>query len=79
MLWCQGRLSVPDVDKLRDRILEEAHGSCYSFHLGSTKMYDDLREIYLGEGLKMDTIEFVAKCPNCQEVKAKHQNLGGLL
>ena len=24
-------------------------------------------------------MEFIAKCPNCQQVKAEHQNLGGLL
>ena len=42
----QGRLCVPDVDGLRETILEEAHGSRYSIHLGATKMYRDLSEIY---------------------------------
>ncbi|WMV46129.1 hypothetical protein MTR67_039514, partial [Solanum verrucosum] len=42
----QGRLCVPDVDGLRETILEEAHGSRYSIHSGATKMYRDLREIY---------------------------------
>ena len=42
-------------------------------------MYHDLIEVFWWEGLKGDIEEFVAKCPNCQQVKAKHQNLGGLL
>ena len=41
-------------------------------------MYCDLREVYLWEGMKMDIDEFVAKCPNCQKVKVKHQRLGAL-
>ena len=29
--------------------------------------------------MKKDIAEFVAKCPNCQQVKAEHQKSGGLL
>ena len=75
----QGRLCVPNVDGLRNWILEEDHGSRYSIHPGSTKMYHDLREVFWWEDLKNDIAEFVAKCPNCQQVKAEHQNSGGLL
>ena len=42
-------------------------------------MYHDLREIYLWESLKRDIAEFVAKCPNCQQVKAQHLKSGVLL
>ena len=63
MLRYQGRLCVPDVDGLRDRIFEEAHGPRYSIHPGSTKIYHDLREIYWLEGFKKGIAEFVAKCP----------------
>ena len=64
MLKYQGRLIVSYVDGLRDQILEEAYGSHYSIHSGSTKMYHDLRDIYWWEDLKKDIAEFVAKCPN---------------
>ena len=37
------RLCVPDVDELRNEILEKGHFSAYSIHPGSTKMYHDLR------------------------------------
>ena len=79
MLRYQGRLCVPDVDGLRDRILEEAQGSRYPIHLGSTKMYHDLWEIYCWEGLRRDIAEFLSKCSNRQQVKAKHLKSGVLL
>ncbi|WMV23871.1 hypothetical protein MTR67_017256 [Solanum verrucosum] len=58
--------------------MEEAHSSRYSIHPGSTKMYRDLREVYWWNSIKKGIDEFVAKCPNCQQVKVKHQRLGGM-
>ena len=78
MLKYQGRLSVPRVDELQDRIVEEAHISRYSINPVSTKMYRDLRELYLWEGMKKKIIGFVAKCSNWQQVKVDHQRPGCL-
>ena len=39
---------VPDDENLRNRILEESHGSRYSIYLGATKIYHDLRDIFVG-------------------------------
>ena len=41
----QGRLCVPMVDGIQERIIEEDHRSKYSIHPGSTKRYHDLREV----------------------------------
>ncbi|KAH0706582.1 hypothetical protein KY289_011658 [Solanum tuberosum] len=79
VLRYQGRLCVSDVDGLREKILEKAHGSRYSIHPGATKMYRDLREIYWWNGMKRDIAGFVAKCPNCQQLKVEHMKPGGLL
>ncbi|WMV60095.1 hypothetical protein MTR67_053480, partial [Solanum verrucosum] len=46
VLKYQGRLCVPMVDELQERIMKEAHSSRYSIHPSSTKMYRDLREVY---------------------------------
>ncbi|XP_017984327.1 PREDICTED: uncharacterized protein LOC108663623 [Theobroma cacao] len=73
------RLYVPNSDGLKREILEEAHTVAYVVHPGATKMYPDLREVYWWEGLKKDVAEFVSKCLACQQVKAKHQRLAGLL
>ena len=75
----QGRLCVPNVDDLRNRILEEAHGSCYSIHPGSTKMYHELREVFWQGRLMKDIVKFVARYPNCKHVTTEHQNQCPLL
>ena len=58
---------------------EEANGSRYSIHLGLTKLYNDLRDIFWWDILKKDMAKFVSMCPNCQQVKAEHQKTGDLL
>ncbi|KAH0654435.1 hypothetical protein KY290_032963 [Solanum tuberosum] len=40
------------------------------------KMYRDLREVYWWSSMKKGIAEFVAKCPNCQQVIVEHQRLG---
>ena len=62
MFRLQGRLCVPNVDDLRQRIMDKAHGARYSIHPGATKMYRGLLEIYWWSGMKKDIATFVAKC-----------------
>ncbi|WMV25251.1 hypothetical protein MTR67_018636 [Solanum verrucosum] len=78
VLRYQGRLCVPKVGKLRQQILTEAHNSRYSIHPGATKMYRDLRKVFWCNGMKRDISDFVAKCPNCQQVKVEHKKSGGM-
>ena len=42
-------------------------------------MCHDFREVFWWEGLKKNIEEFVAKCPNCQQVKVEHQKSGDML
>ena len=74
-----GRLCVPNVDCLRELILQEAHSSRYSIHPGAAKMYQDLRQHYWWRRMKKDIVEFVAWCLNYQQVKYEHQRPAGLL
>ncbi|KAA3480473.1 integrase [Gossypium australe] len=67
------------IRNLKHDILSEAHSSTYSVHPGSTKMYCDLTQMYWGPGMKREICEFEAKCLICQQVKAEHQVLLGLL
>ena len=46
VLWISGRLCVPNVENLREEILEEAHYAAYSVHPDSTKMYHNIKDIY---------------------------------
>ncbi|XP_070020618.1 uncharacterized protein [Nicotiana sylvestris] len=45
---------------------------------GSTKMYHDLKEVYWWNDMKKSIADFVARCPNCQQVKVEHQSPSGL-
>ncbi|XP_070054298.1 uncharacterized protein [Nicotiana tomentosiformis] len=55
----QGRLCVPNVDGLREIIMTETHTSRYSVHLGSTKMYHDLKEVYWCNDMKSNVADSV--------------------
>ncbi|KAL8091387.1 hypothetical protein AgCh_033846 [Apium graveolens] len=68
------RIWVPNVQELKDEILDESHSSRYFIHPGSTKMYRDLKEYYWWPNMKRDvaewiTIDFVVGLPR---TKANH-------
>ena len=42
----KGRVYVPEIATLREQLLIEAHETPYSVHLGTTKMYQDLKKGY---------------------------------
>jgi hypothetical protein len=66
VLWYKGRICVPNVKELKDKILREAHGSAYSINLGGNKMYHDLKATYWWYGMKRDVAKYVALCDTCQ-------------
>ena len=49
ILWYKDRICVPQIGDFRQIIMDEAHNSAYSIHLGSTKMYMDLKQKYLSK------------------------------
>jgi hypothetical protein len=73
VLWYKGRICVPNIKELKNKILHEAHESAYSIHPGRNKMYHDLKATYWWYGKKRDIVEYVALCDTCQHVKAEHQ------
>jgi hypothetical protein len=66
VLWYKGRICVPNVKELKEKILCEAHESAYSIHPGGNKMYHDLKATYWWYGMKRDVAEYVALCDTCQ-------------
>ncbi|XP_022852559.1 uncharacterized protein LOC111374158 [Olea europaea var. sylvestris] len=52
VLIYKGRICVPKDEGLRKEILEEAHSTAYTAHLGGTKMYLDLRNIFWWRNMK---------------------------
>ncbi|KAI3748512.1 hypothetical protein L6452_11629 [Arctium lappa] len=74
-----GRVWVPKIGGNRGLLLEDAHKSKYSIHLGSTKMYRDLKLLYWWPVMKLDVARYVEQCVTCLQVKAEHQRPYGSL
>jgi hypothetical protein len=65
VLWYKGRICVPNIKELKDKILCVAHESVYFIHPGGNKMYHDLKATYWWYGMKRDVAEYVALCDTC--------------
>ncbi|GJY03673.1 putative reverse transcriptase domain-containing protein [Tanacetum coccineum] len=57
-LYYLDRIWVPLKGEVRTLIIDEAHKSKYSIHLGADKMYYDLRDRYWWPGMKKDIAEY---------------------
>ncbi|KAA0046144.1 hypothetical protein IC582_016289 [Cucumis melo] len=78
-LTFDGRLCVPEESAIKTELLTEAHSSPFTMHLGSTKMYKDLRCVYWWRNMKREVAGFINRCLVCQQVKAPRQRPAGLL
>ena len=66
MLVMKGRICVPNVDDLRNAIMEEAYCFAYVMHPNCTKMYRTIKETISGQvPIKRDIAEFVSRCLMC--------------
>ena len=79
LLWSKERLYVPEGGDIRSNILMEFHRNPYSGHSGYQKMILAVKKHFFWPKLKTDIALFIAKCQECQLVKAKHQHPLGLL
>jgi hypothetical protein len=75
----KGRICVPNIKGLKDKIFREAHESTYSIHPGGNKMYHDIKATYWWYGMKRDIAKYVSLCDTAQRVETKHQRHAGLL
>nr|GEW92406.1 putative reverse transcriptase domain-containing protein [Tanacetum cinerariifolium] len=64
---------------LRTLIMHESHKSKYSIHMGSDKMYQDLKQLYWWPNMKANIATYVGKCLTCSKVKAEHQKPSGFI
>jgi hypothetical protein len=71
-------MCVPNVQSIWELILNEAHETAYSIHLGSEKMYQDLKKKFWWYRMKREIAEHVALSDSYQRVKAEHQRPVGL-
>ena len=61
------QVCVPRIGGRRKEIMSEAHHSSYTMHLGSTKMYRDVKGSYWWNNMKRDIAKFVEQCSTCQQ------------
>ncbi|GJV13560.1 putative reverse transcriptase domain-containing protein [Tanacetum coccineum] len=77
-LCLNGRSWLPCYGDLRTVIMHESHKSKYSIHLGSDKMYQDMKKLHWWPNMKADIATYVRKCLTCVKAKAEHQRPLGL-
>ncbi|GKC46350.1 putative reverse transcriptase domain-containing protein [Tanacetum coccineum] len=78
-LCLNGRSWLPYYGNLQTVIMHESHKSKYLIHLGSDKMYQDMKKLYWWPNMKAEIATYVSKCLTCAKVKVEYQRLSGLL
>nr|GEX66136.1 putative reverse transcriptase domain-containing protein [Tanacetum cinerariifolium] len=75
---CFGNLVwLPLFDILKDLVMHESHKSKYSIHLGSGKMYQDLKPLYWWPNMKVDIAMYEALGMNLDMSTAYHPQMDG--
>ncbi|GJQ99823.1 reverse transcriptase domain-containing protein [Tanacetum coccineum] len=75
-LCLNGRSWLPCYGDLQTVIMHESHKSKYSIHLGSDKMYQDMKKLYWWPNMKADIATYVCKCLTCAKVKLPKSSQG---
>jgi hypothetical protein len=79
LLLYKNRVYVPNVRELKLAILKEMHNVAYVGHPGYQKTMAAVKGHYFWPGLKKEIAEYIARCMECQKVKAEHRHPAGLL
>jgi hypothetical protein len=79
LLRYKGRIYVSPNEEMRNLILNEAHQAVYMSHPGVTNMKADLKPLFFWKGMKIDIVNYVARCLECQQVKVEHRHPTSLL
>jgi hypothetical protein len=59
--------------------MDEAHCSRYSIHLGTNKIYQDLKKNFWWTRMKREIAKYVLECNTCRRIKADHLRPAGNL
>jgi hypothetical protein len=79
MMTYRNKLYIPTCDGLKRFIINELHKRPYIGHPRYHKMITATRKQFYWPGLKKDIADYLAKCLECQQVKAEHRHPIGLL
>jgi hypothetical protein len=79
ILLYKNLIFVPNVQCLKQMILQEMHNMPYAGHHGYKKTLETVKSHYFWLGMKREIVEYIARCMECQKVKAEHRHPTGLL
>jgi hypothetical protein len=79
ILMYRGIIYVPNSHELKNLILREMCNVPYDGHLGYQKTIATVKSQCYWLGMKKEVVDFIAKCLECQKVKAEHRHPAGLL
>jgi hypothetical protein len=74
LLRFKNRLYIQDSAELKLTVLDEVHKKPYSGHPGYQKLITTLRKLFYWPKMKGKIAEYLARCQDCQQVKAEHQH-----
>jgi hypothetical protein len=75
----RGIIYVPNSQELKNMILKEMHNVPYAGHPGYQKTIEVVKSQYYWPGMKKEVVDFIAKCLECQKLKAEHRHPAGFL
>lgn len=79
LVYMNGKLFIPPIPNLRNRLLQEYHSSFLGGHAGINATIKRLTGPFTWLGLKKDVSQFVRSCAVCQTIKTPTQKPFGLL
>jgi hypothetical protein len=79
ILMYRGIIYIPNFQELKNLILREMHNVPYAGHPGYQKTIATVKSQYYWPGMKKEVADFIAKCLECQKVKAEHRHPASLL
>ena len=79
LIYFNDKLVIPNDNKIKTKLLHEAHDANVSGHVGSAKTYELLSRYYYWPKMDEDSRSYVKSCYKCQSNKPSNQNQIGLL
>jgi len=79
IVYVDGRIYIPNNQKIRKRILQENHKPVDIGHPGQQRMMELIKHNYWWPGIKTDVKKYVQECFKCQQNKVQHMKKAGEL
>jgi hypothetical protein len=79
ILLHKNKIFVPNVQDLKHIILHEMHNVPYVGNPGYQKIVAAFKRQYFWPGMKREIVGYIARCMECQKVKAEHKHQTRLL